>query len=95
MLDVQAAPRFECKRSAAWKLRTDPAMDEQTDDPEDAVMRLESALERIARLAGQAAPPTATAAEQPDGPTPPVEEIASRLDHLIDRLRIALGSKPG
>jgi hypothetical protein len=69
-------------------------MDEQTDDPDDAVERLEAALERIAHLAGQPAPPPQASAEPPDA-LPPVEEIASRLDDLIDRLRAALGNKAG
>lgn len=30
-----------------------------------------------------------------DGPTPPVDEIAARLDGLIDRLRAALNASSG
>ena len=77
-------------------------MDEQTDDPDDAVVRLESALERIARLAGQPRAPAGAPmngseadGEAHDAPAVPVDEIASRLDQLIDRLRVALASKPG
>lgn len=70
-------------------------MDEQTDDPDDAVQRLEAALERIAQLAGQPAPSPEASAEAADAPLVPAEEIASRLDHLIDRLRAALGDKTG
>jgi hypothetical protein len=82
-----------------------------TDDPEDAAARLEAALERIARLAGSRPPgdpsATASASDLPGdvttdmpGPVPPVEEIAARLDGLIDRLRVALnasssGGRPG
>ncbi|MDR3537797.1 MAG: hypothetical protein P4L71_14970 [Acetobacteraceae bacterium] len=82
-------------------------MDEQTDDPDDAVLRLESALERIARLARQphpligaqygADPMGADAMTEPHDAAPvvPADEIASRLDHLIDRLRAALTGKSG
>ena len=68
----------------------------EADDPEDAAARLEAALERIAQLAGTRPPQpsdiaTETAAEQ----MPPVDEIAARLDGLIDRLRKALGGSSG
>lgn len=69
----------------------------ETDDPDDAAARLEAALERIARLAG-AHPVVAgeSSADAAAGPAPPVEEIAARLDGLIDRLRTALsGASPG
>jgi hypothetical protein len=66
-------------------------MSEQTDDPEEAVRRLERALERIAHLAGQ--PPLAPGAPEPPETAASSEEIASRLDELIDRLRSALGSR--
>jgi hypothetical protein len=69
----------------------------ETDDPEDAVARLEAALERIASLAGTR--PAAPPAEGAPDPPAPVDEIAARLDGLIDRLRAALsgssGGKPG
>ncbi len=79
----------------------------ETDDPDDAAARLEAALERIARHAGSrpAGDPAADARVPADaagdltGPEPPVEEIAARLDGLIDRLRAALttssGGRPG
>ena len=67
-------------------------MPEQADDPDNAVERLESALERIARLAGQPAPLQGDGADIPEGPLVPAEEIASRLDDLIDRLRVALSN---
>lgn len=72
-------------------------MSEQTDDPEAAVIRLESALERIARLAGQPHPayPSPVGSAADEAPVVPAEEIASRLDHLIDRLRAALAGKSG
>lgn len=74
-------------------------MEQQSDDPDDAVARLESALERIAARAGQApAPPLGDAEAEPaqDPATLlPTAEIASRLDHLIDRLRAALANKSG
>lgn len=47
-------------------------MDEQTDDPDDAVTRLESALERIARLAGQPRPAVGEP-PQAGGPGGPAE----------------------
>jgi hypothetical protein len=67
-----------------------------SDDPEDAAARLEAALERIARLAGShpAHPAPEGAADSADV-SAPVEEIAARLDGLIDRLRAALSSASG
>jgi outer membrane protein TolC len=70
-------------------------MDEQLDDPDEAVTRLEAALERIARLAGRPPLPDADPADTAPVPSVPVEEIASRLDQLIDRLRVAVANKPG
>ena len=74
----------------------------ETDDPDDAAARLEAALERIARRAGPRpahAGPTDGASDAVTGPSAPVEEIAARLDGLIDRLRAALttssGGRPG
>jgi hypothetical protein len=78
----------------------------ETDDPDDAAARLEAALERIARLAGSrpASDPSAAASasdlpadvtSDTAGPVPPVEEIAARLDGLIDRLRAALNASSG
>ena len=75
----------------------------EADNPDDAAARLEAALERIARLAG-ASPPPPRGAGDPEGagaaePPASVDEIAARLDGLIDRLRAALsgssGGKPG
>jgi hypothetical protein len=63
-------------------------MASDSDDPESAADRLEAALERI----GQAtARDPAPATDQI--PSPDTQEIAARLDGLIDRLRAALGSK--
>jgi len=71
----------------------------EADDPEDAAARLEAALERIARLAGSKPPASEDGAEGGAEQTPPVDEIAARLDGLIDRLRKALagssGGRPG
>jgi hypothetical protein len=79
----------------------------ETDDPEAAAARLEAALERIAQHAGSrphaGAPPDASDAgsEAGDLPVdvtglaPVVEEIAARLDGLIDRLRAALNASSG
>ncbi len=54
----------------------------ETDDAEAAAGRIEAALERIAK----ARPRDEGAAE--DGPH---EELAARIDGLINRLRAALG----
>jgi hypothetical protein len=79
----------------------------ETDDPEDATARIEAALERIARHAGSrpvgdpspdASVPGAASESSPAdmaGPAPSVEEIAARLDGLIDRLRAALNTSSG
>ena len=87
----------------------------ETDDPEDAAARLEAALERIAQHVGshpagaqaadgtqmqESADPSHLAPGDVAAPGPPVEEIAARLDDLIDRLRAALnasstGGRPG
>jgi hypothetical protein len=66
-------------------------MASEPDDAAEAAARLEAALERIARLTvpHQAAPPPGQ--DDPLAPSPPLEEIAARLDALIDRLRAALG----
>ena len=45
-------------------------------------------LERIASLAGRLKPPEAGTEE------PPTDEIAARLDAMIERLRAALGGMP-
>ena len=80
----------------------------ETDDPEDAAARLEAALERIARYAGSpppaADPPPASSVPGAEREASPadmadaavsVEEIAARLDSLIDRLRAALNTSSG
>jgi len=57
-----------------------------TENPEVAADRLEAALERIARTATRREP------ESPDQlRLMHTEEVAARLDELIDRLRTALG----
>jgi hypothetical protein len=60
------------------------------EDPEAAADRLEAALERIVRAATRQHPP-------PPEPSPSIEaqELSARLDNLIDRLRTALGARPG
>jgi hypothetical protein len=63
-------------------------MASETDDPEMAAGRLEAALERIAHAAARGDPPPAEPPRAAQG-----EEIAARLDELIDRLRAALGGK--
>jgi hypothetical protein len=79
----------------------------ETDDPEDAAARLEAALERIARYAGSPPardpPPSGSvpgagpedAPADMTGAAASVEEIAARLDGLIDRLRAALNTSSG
>jgi len=57
-----------------------------SDDSEAAADRLEAALERIAHAATR---PTE------EIPPPGTQEVAARLDGLIDRLRAALGSNAG
>jgi hypothetical protein len=69
-------------------------MDEHKDDPDTAVVRLETALERIALLAAHPAIPVIHY-DPADKTGVPTEEIASRLDELIDRLRAALSNRPG
>jgi hypothetical protein len=63
-------------------------MASDTEDPDTAADRLEAALDRIAQAA------THEALEIPDQPVSAhTEEIAARLDGLIDRLRSVLGGK--
>jgi ferritin-like metal-binding protein YciE len=60
----------------------------ETEDPEAAADRLEAALERIAQAAAR------DELESPDQlRLMHTEEVAARLDELIDRLRTALGDK--
>ncbi|MGE0222049.1 MAG: hypothetical protein AB7F35_06020 [Acetobacteraceae bacterium] len=67
-------------------------MTDETEDPDTAADRLEVALERIARLT--AAPRTNRPPEVDESAMSP-EEIAARLDVLIERLRAALEGKGG
>jgi hypothetical protein len=65
-------------------------MASDSEDPEAVADRLEAALERIAQAA----------VREPVHPPAPqqmvdTEEIAGRLDGLIDRLRTALGPRAG
>lgn len=78
MLDVRAFARsVQAAASRAWE-----DMAGETENADAAAQRLETALERIASLAGTA-PRTGADA-------PPVAEIAARLDTMIERLRAAL-----
>jgi hypothetical protein len=63
-------------------------MASDTEDPDVVADRLEAALERIAHAATRDG-------ERPANQLQPMdtEEIALRLDGLIDRLRTALGGK--
>jgi len=60
----------------------------ETENADAAAQRLETALERIASLAGRSKPP------QTGADAPLVAEIAGRLDAMIERLRAALGRAP-
>jgi hypothetical protein len=63
-------------------------MASDAEDPDTAADRLEAALERIAQVA------TRDALQIPDQPVSVhTEEIAARLDGMIDRLRTVLGNK--
>jgi hypothetical protein len=63
-------------------------MASDTEDPGAAADRLEAALERIAQAT------TRDGLKIPDQPTSvDAEEIAARLDGMIDRLRSVLGGK--
>ncbi len=61
-----------------------------SEDPEAAADRLEAALERIVQAATRQNPP-------PSEPSTSIEtqELSAQLDNLIDRLRTALGARPG
>jgi hypothetical protein len=65
-------------------------MASDTDDTEAAADRLEAALERIAEAAARE---EARPADQI--PAVDTEDMAVRLDGLIDRLRAALGDMAG
>lgn len=62
-------------------------MASDSEDPEAAAQRLETALDRIAQATVREAVPSAEASSAIN-----TEEIAARIDGLIDRLRTALGS---
>ena len=64
-------------------------MASDSEDPEAVADRLEAALERIA----QAAVWRQTTLQDDPQPAMDTQEIAARLDGLIDRLRTALGTK--
>ena len=69
-------------------------MNGETDDAEAAAARLEAALERLAALADAPRPAPAVAASAPEtNEHVAVEEIATRIEGLIDRLRSALGRR--
>lgn len=66
----------------------------ETDDADAAADRLEAALERLAALTGTIRPAADAEASRPEqANSAAVEEIAARLDSLIDRLRTALGGR--
>jgi hypothetical protein len=57
-----------------------------SEDPDAAADRLEAALERIAQAMANGERPVAEQAQSVH-----TQDIAARLDELIDRLRLALG----
>ncbi len=61
----------------------------EPDDPAEAAARLEQALERIAALSTRPVAPPPVAVE-PHEASVDVNEIAARLDALIDRIRATL-----
>jgi hypothetical protein len=67
----------------------------ETDDADAAADRLEVALERLAALTGTLRSASDATEDSPPAPanSAAAEEIASRLDGLIDRLRAALGGR--
>ncbi|HME27081.1 MAG TPA: hypothetical protein VKI44_38130 [Acetobacteraceae bacterium] len=65
-------------------------MASDTEDPEAAADRLETALERIAQAAARGETRPADQLSSVD-----TKEIAARLDGLIDRLRAALANRAG
>lgn len=86
LLDVQCRARFLFTQHLRWG----GEMASDTDDPETAAERLEAALERIAQAAAREEARPADQILAVD-----TEEIAARLDGLIDRLRAALGDVAG
>jgi hypothetical protein len=65
-------------------------MASDSEDPETAADRLEAALERIAQAAVKEPAHPPELQQMVD-----TEEVAARLDGLIDRLRTALGARVG
>ena len=65
-------------------------MASDSEDPETAADRLEAALERIAQAASREPVQSSEPQQMVD-----TEEVAARLDGLIDRLRTALASRAG
>ncbi len=59
-----------------------------SEDADTTAGRLEAALERIARLAGNP-----VAGERAATTSPNTAELAARLDIMIERLRAALGDQ--
>ena len=64
-----------------------------SEDPAEAAVRLEEALERIAALARRPLPAAPQTVLQPEGAMPDVDaaRMAARLDALISQIRAALG----
>jgi hypothetical protein len=65
---------------------SEQGMVSDSEDPESAANRLEAALERIAEAAARAEARPGDQLPQYDA-----EEVAARLDAVINRLRAALG----
>ncbi len=63
----------------------------ENEDPAEAALRLEAALERIARYAHNRDSPVPS----PESPGADTARIAARLDALIAQLRAALATAAG
>jgi hypothetical protein len=90
MLDVQPVDRVQFKpHHTATSMGT--TMADESDNPDGAADRLETALERIAFQLARQIPPDAVLprAGPSEAAAPP--EIAQRLDILIDRLKAEIG----
>ncbi len=69
------------------------AMASETDDLEAAADRLEAAIERIAQAAAHTGPGPAPVPVERPAADASAQQIAARLDELIERLHAALGGK--
>ena len=70
-------------------------MASETDDLDAAADRLEAAIERIAQAAAREGHGQAAGAVERPAADALAQQIAARLDGLIERLHAALGGKAG